>query len=190
VVDCGRFQWLLPEIVLTVTSFFDHKRNEDILEKLKIEPVEEKLRRYKSNRLRHVTRMNNYRMPKIILNYSPNGWRRLRRPLKRLLDEAETGLSKPSPWRMMMMMMMLTLSLLIAGQLRYGDVHMFMSTRIFILCRYWFVGRPRVGKFTFKLFCHFSIAFKVSLLPYAEFRCWECLELNPLHPPHHKPSWP
>jgi hypothetical protein len=28
--------------------------------------------------------------------------------LKRLLDEAETGLSRPSSWRMMMMMMMMT----------------------------------------------------------------------------------
>ena len=32
-------------------SFFDHKRNEEILEKLKVEPVDEKLRRYKSNLL-------------------------------------------------------------------------------------------------------------------------------------------
>jgi hypothetical protein len=57
VVDCGRFQWLFPEIVLRVTSFFDHKKNEDILETLKVEPVDEKLRRYKSNWLRHVTRV-------------------------------------------------------------------------------------------------------------------------------------
>jgi hypothetical protein len=68
VVDCGRFQWLFPEIVLTVTSFFDRKRNEAILEKLKVEAVDEKRRRYKSNWLRRVTRMNNYRMPKLMLN--------------------------------------------------------------------------------------------------------------------------
>jgi len=63
---------------------------------LKVEPVEEKLRRYKSNWLLHVTRMNNNRMPKIMLNYRPNGQRRLGRLLKRLLDEAEAGLSKPN----------------------------------------------------------------------------------------------
>jgi hypothetical protein len=40
-----------------VISFFDHKKNEDILEKLKVEPLDEKLRRYKSNWLRRVTRM-------------------------------------------------------------------------------------------------------------------------------------
>jgi hypothetical protein len=28
---------------------FDHRRNEEILEELKLEPVDEKLRRYKSN---------------------------------------------------------------------------------------------------------------------------------------------
>jgi len=36
------------------TPFFDHKRNEEILEEMKIEPVGEKLRRNKLNWLRHV----------------------------------------------------------------------------------------------------------------------------------------
>jgi hypothetical protein len=61
---------------------------------VKVEPVDEKLR-YKSNWLPHVTRMNN-RMPKIILNYRPNEQRQLGRPLKRLLDEARTGPSRPN----------------------------------------------------------------------------------------------
>jgi hypothetical protein len=47
-----------------------------------VEPVDEKLRRYKSNWLRYVTRKNNDRMPKIMLNYTPHGERRLGRPLK------------------------------------------------------------------------------------------------------------
>jgi hypothetical protein len=38
--------------------------------------VDEKLRRYKSNWLQHVTRMNN-KMSKIMLNYRPNGSRQL-----------------------------------------------------------------------------------------------------------------
>ena len=50
----------------TGCTLFDHKRNEEILEELKAEPVEEKLRRYKSNWLRHVTRMNSRRMAKIM----------------------------------------------------------------------------------------------------------------------------
>ena len=36
---------------------------------------------------------NNNRMPKIMLNYRPVARRRLGRPLKSLLGEAETGLS-------------------------------------------------------------------------------------------------
>jgi len=38
--------------------------------------------------------MNNYRMPKIMLNYRTNGRRGLGTSLKRLLEEIETGLSK------------------------------------------------------------------------------------------------
>jgi predicted deacetylase len=41
--------------------------NEEILEELKAEQAGEELRRYKSNWLRHVTRV----MPKIMLNYRP-----------------------------------------------------------------------------------------------------------------------
>ena len=85
------------------TPFFDHKTNEYILEEMKVEPVAQKLRRYKSKFLRHVTRMNSRRMAKTILNCRPVGRRRLGRPLKRLLDEAETGLSRPNWWRLMMM---------------------------------------------------------------------------------------
>jgi hypothetical protein len=50
---------------------FDHERNEEILEGLKVEAIEEKRRRYKSNWLRHSTAMNNNSMPKIMLNYNP-----------------------------------------------------------------------------------------------------------------------
>jgi hypothetical protein len=47
---------------------------EDILEELKVEPVEEKLSRYKSIWLGNVTRMYSNRMRKIKLEYGrPNG---------------------------------------------------------------------------------------------------------------------
>ena len=47
---------------------------------------------------------------KVMLNYRPAGRRRFGSPLKRLLDEAETGLSGRNWWRTMkkMMMMMIT----------------------------------------------------------------------------------
>ena len=67
---------------------FDRKRNEDILEQLKVEPADEKLSRFKSHWLRHVTRMHNNIMSEVMLNYRPNGRIRLGRPLKRLFDKA------------------------------------------------------------------------------------------------------
>ena len=76
-------------------TLFDHKRNEEILEELTVESVNQKLRRYKSNWLRLVTRMDNNTMPNVMLNYMPTGRRRFGRPSKRLLDEAETGLARP-----------------------------------------------------------------------------------------------
>jgi len=66
------------------------------LEDLKVEPVDDKPRRYKSNGLQHVTRLNKNRMPKITLNFRPNGRRRHGRPVKRLLDEGKTGLFGPN----------------------------------------------------------------------------------------------
>jgi len=61
-------------------TIFDHKKKEDILEQLVVEAVGEKLRRYKSKWLRHTTRINNKTIAKIMLNYRPNGRRRLGRP--------------------------------------------------------------------------------------------------------------
>jgi hypothetical protein len=51
----------------------DHNTNEEILKELKKEPVDEKLRKYKSNWLQHVMRVNNNRMPKIMLKYRSDG---------------------------------------------------------------------------------------------------------------------
>jgi hypothetical protein len=51
-----------------------------ILEELKVEPVDKKLRIYKSNWLQDLARMNNNGMQKIMQNCRPNGERRLGRP--------------------------------------------------------------------------------------------------------------
>jgi len=44
--------------------------NDDIFGEMRVEPVNAKIIRYKSNWLKHITRMNN-RMLKILLNYRP-----------------------------------------------------------------------------------------------------------------------
>ena len=90
-----------------------HKRNGEILLELKVEPADENLRGYKSSWLLYVTRTNSNWMAKVMLNYGPNGGRRLGRPLKRLIEEAETGLLRPDCWLMIMMMVMITKMLLI-----------------------------------------------------------------------------
>jgi hypothetical protein len=77
-------------------ALFYYTRNKEILEELQVQPIDERLRTY-SHWLRHVTRMNNQKMPEIMLNFVPNGRRRLGRTLKRLSEEAETGLSRPNP---------------------------------------------------------------------------------------------
>ena len=88
---------------------FDHKRNAESLEELKAELVDEKLRRYESNLLRHVTGTNSSGMAKVVLNCRPNARRRLGRPSKRLLDEAETGLSRHDWCRRMIMIMIMNI---------------------------------------------------------------------------------
>jgi len=40
---------------------------------LQEEPTDEKLRKYKSNWLPHAKRMKSNKMPKVMLNYRPNG---------------------------------------------------------------------------------------------------------------------
>jgi hypothetical protein len=74
----------------------DHERNKEILEEFKVEPVDEKLRRYKSNWLRGATRINNKKMTNTTLKYRTNGRRQLGRTLKRKLDDAATRLLRPN----------------------------------------------------------------------------------------------
>jgi hypothetical protein len=68
-VSTNKFVISRDKIFLNIGyTLFDQKRKGEILEELKVEPVDKTLRRYKSNWLQgHVTWMIN-RMPKIMLN--------------------------------------------------------------------------------------------------------------------------
>jgi hypothetical protein len=69
----------------------DYKRNDDILNELKTEPVMEKILKYKKNGIQHLNTGQRDRIPKL-KNYRPRGRRNRGRPMKRLLDdEAGTG---------------------------------------------------------------------------------------------------
>ena len=67
-------------------TWSDYKSNTEVIKELKITPVLEKLENHKTKWIRHVNRMTNDRLPKIMKNYRPLGTRRRGRPMKRLLD--------------------------------------------------------------------------------------------------------
>jgi hypothetical protein len=72
-----------------------HKRNDDISEELKIQPVEKKLAQYKWNSLNHVSSVEDIRQPQQPLDDRPVGRQRHGRLLEGLQNgynsEAETG---------------------------------------------------------------------------------------------------
>ena len=57
-----------------------------IVKKLKITLIFDKLLEYKRNWIQHVNRMPRNRLPRVMKRYSPTGRRNHGRPLKRLLD--------------------------------------------------------------------------------------------------------
>ncbi|KAJ4446625.1 hypothetical protein ANN_13322 [Periplaneta americana] len=68
-------------------SLLDHKRNEDTLQELNMQPLEEKITEYRNRWLEHISRMEAGRTSQEMLKYHPQG--RRRRPgrlQKRLLD--------------------------------------------------------------------------------------------------------
>ena len=114
---------------------------------------DEKPRIYKSNWPRRVTRKNSNRVAKIMLNYVPGVGGRLGRPFKRLLDEVETGLSRPNWWRMMMMMMMM-----------FSYVHL-----------------PKQSQSITQGFCLIILICRsklVAMLKFEPWRMWWCLSLR------------
>ena len=85
---------------IEMTFFRDsgiHKRIEEILEELKVKPVDEKVRRRKSNQLQHVTRMNNKRMSKnnadLQTKQTKTTWKTFEQTIT---HEAETCLLRPN----------------------------------------------------------------------------------------------
>jgi hypothetical protein len=75
-------------------TLMDHKQHEEIIQELQVAPIINKIQNYKTKWIQHVSRMDDQRYPKIMLQYQPREKRRLERPLIRLLDdiqlEAET----------------------------------------------------------------------------------------------------
>jgi hypothetical protein len=62
---------------------WDHRTNEDILDKLKIKPLIDYIKNYRIKGKEHVNRMKTGKIQKQILHYHPQGQRLIRCPMKR-----------------------------------------------------------------------------------------------------------
>ena len=82
-------------------TWTDCKTNAQIPKELKITPILDKLLDYKRSWIKHVNRMPQNRLCRIMKYYSPTGRRNHGRPLKRLLDtwDQNRSTSGPSPWK-------------------------------------------------------------------------------------------
>ncbi|KAJ4439306.1 hypothetical protein ANN_07428 [Periplaneta americana] len=67
---------------------WDHKRNEDVMEELQLEPVINHVKHSQNNWINHLHRMHRDRIPKVMLHYRPNGKRSLGRPKKRWIENS------------------------------------------------------------------------------------------------------
>ncbi|KAJ4439104.1 hypothetical protein ANN_15061 [Periplaneta americana] len=67
---------------------WDHKRNEDVMEELQLEPVINHVKHYQNNWINNLHRMHRDRLPKVMLHYRPNGKRSLGRPKKRWIENS------------------------------------------------------------------------------------------------------
>jgi hypothetical protein len=64
-------------------TLWGHRRNEEILKKLKVELTFKFIQNYWTNWKEHIERMDSSRIPNNLLNYRPHGKRSLGKPLKR-----------------------------------------------------------------------------------------------------------
>jgi hypothetical protein len=64
----------------------DFKQNTEILEELKVTPIQVKISNYKTDWRDHVSRMSRSRLPKLITQYIPKGRGDRGRPTKRQTD--------------------------------------------------------------------------------------------------------
>jgi hypothetical protein len=65
----------------------DHQRNTTIRKELRKEHIVDETQNYPNNRLQHVKRMENARIPRVALEYQPQGKRDIGRPKTRWTDK-------------------------------------------------------------------------------------------------------
>jgi hypothetical protein len=67
-------------------TLLDQKRSTDIRSELKILNLTERIDKRKENCHGHILRMTTDRLPKVLLNYKPIGYRNIGRPMARWED--------------------------------------------------------------------------------------------------------
>ncbi|KAJ4431469.1 hypothetical protein ANN_20067 [Periplaneta americana] len=67
---------------------WDHKKNEDLMQELQIEPIMQFISKYQLQWEGHLERMNRCKIPKALLHYHPYGKRSLGRPKKRWTENS------------------------------------------------------------------------------------------------------
>ena len=68
-------------------TLWDKKRSEDIRKELNVFRLVDKIKEYQQNWRDHLERLPEHRIPKVILDYKPRGWRSIGRPRKRWLEQ-------------------------------------------------------------------------------------------------------
>ena len=68
-------------------TLLDQQKSEDIRRQLNIFKLDERMKQQKQDWHNHIKRMNEHRLPNLLLNYKPIGRRNVGRPLIRWLDD-------------------------------------------------------------------------------------------------------
>jgi hypothetical protein len=71
-------------------TLLDQKRKTDIRSELEIFNLTERIENQKENWHEHILRMTTDRLPEVLLNYKPRGYRNIGRPIARW-EEQKTG---------------------------------------------------------------------------------------------------
>jgi hypothetical protein len=67
-------------------TVLDQKRSTDIRSELKIFNLTERIEKQKENWHEHILRITTDKLPKVLLNYKPGGYRNIGRPMARWED--------------------------------------------------------------------------------------------------------
>ena len=107
--DITRLEAAEMRFLRSVAGFtrLDKLRSEAIRKELEISGIQDMRLKYKQNWINHLERMDNTRLPKHALNYTPRGRRDRGHPGNDGNASMPEQVKRPNPWRKMTMMMMM-----------------------------------------------------------------------------------